>query len=848
MLEKVFHIHGNITKLIMMKLSIKIDDLNVEVNDGQTILEAAGIAGIYIPAICHHPDLPSYENGVSLKEVFRGDISVHGTSGKYQGCGVCLVEVEGEGVKTSCNTMVKKNMVIHTNTPAIIEQRQNALSEILSKHPHACLLCPQHEGCGLIQCISNVPEEERCCQNFNVCELKKVATYIGIKDDIPRFKPKNLPVIEDEPLFVRDYNLCIDCTRCVRVCNEVRAVGALAFTVVEGKAVVGTKALTLKDSGCKFCGACVEVCPTGALMDKGIIWADRGKALVPCRNKCPAGVDVPEYVRLICKGKFSEAAAVVYEKVPFAATLGRVCFHPCEDVCRRADIDKPISIRELKRFALENDTGFWKEKVQILPSTGKKVAIIGSGPAGLTCGSYLVQQGHSVIVYEALPKPGGMMRYGIPEYRLPQKVLDKEIETLIQLGVNIQTESRIESIGKLFTHGFDAVFIAIGLQKGSKLGINGEDNQEVLDGISFLRDVSLGKKVKLGEKVAVIGGGNVAIDVSRTSLRVGAKEVCILYRRTEAEMPAYQEEIVQVLDEGIKIQNLIMPINISKSHDKSILECQRMELSNVDESGRKRPVPVKDSEFNMEFDNILIAVGQRPEFLEGSQTLIDNSGKFCVDTETLATSMKGVFAGGDIVSGASTVIDAIAIGTKGANSIDQFLGGDGIIEQRFVDRAELNPYMDEPDGLNISRQIPISYGAKEGVFGFNEVAGCYTEKQAVAEAGRCLQCDLRLQILSPNMPPEKWLEINENNLHMVPNTEGVLQLFDTDKNLICIKGTMELAPEIKGQLERLDKAKYFIWEVETMYAKRESELLQQYMQLHGGLPDGNTTELDDDLY
>ena len=690
-----------------MPVRLTIDGVVIEAADGTTILEAAESAGIYIPALCSHPAIPPFGDGIPSEGVFRGNHAIHGLAEKYQGCGICSVEVEGDGITTACNTPVLAGMAVHTITEEITELRQNIISEILSKHPHACLLCPQHEGCDLKQCISNVPEEERCCQNFNVCELKKIASYVGIKDDIPRFKPQDLPVVEDDPLFVRDYNLCIDCGRCVRICNDVRGIGSLGFTTVDGKAVVGTRAPTLKESGCRFCGACVEVCPTGALTDKGVVRANREKWLVPCRNRCPAGVDVPEYVRLIHEGKFSDAAAVVYEKVPFAATLGRVCFHPCEEVCRRGEIDDAVSIRELKRFALEHDTGFWKDKVKILPPTGKKTAVIGSGPAGLTCGYYLAQLGHSAVVYEAMPKPGGMMRYGIPEYRLPREVLDKEIEAIREAGVNILVDTRIESLEKMFDDGFDAVFIAIGMQEGLKLGIKGENLHEVLDGISFLRDVNLGKNIELGEKVAVIGGGNVAMDASRTALRFGAKEVSILYRRSYEEMPAYNEEIEQAMAEGVNIEYLVIPVNVSESNGKITLECQRMELAEIDESGRKRPVPAKGSEFSLELDNMLVAIGQRAEIPNGLRSITGKNGNLIVNTDTLATSINGVFAGGDIVSGASTVIDAIAIGKKAAQSIDQFLGGDGVIERKFVERAEPEFGSNGLNGLNLSRQMPI---------------------------------------------------------------------------------------------------------------------------------------------
>jgi len=259
----------------MMQISLTIDGLKLEVEEGLTILEAAQRAGIYIPALCYHPDLPPFDSGIPSKIVYQGSLRIEGTSEGYEGCQLCLVEVEGDGIKTSCNTPVKEGMIVHTKTPEIVKRRQKILAKILSKHPHACLLCPQKEGCDLKHCINNVPEDERCCSKFNNCELRKVAEYVGIRGPIPRYTTKDLPVVQDEPLFIRDYNLCIGCTRCVRICNDVRGVGALSFTRLNGEIIVGTIAPTLKDSGCRFCGACVEVCPTGALLDKGITRAER---------------------------------------------------------------------------------------------------------------------------------------------------------------------------------------------------------------------------------------------------------------------------------------------------------------------------------------------------------------------------------------------------------------------------------------------------------------------------------------------------------------------------------------------------------------------------------------------
>ncbi|MFH0811330.1 MAG: 2Fe-2S iron-sulfur cluster-binding protein [Pseudomonadota bacterium] len=274
-------------------MRLTIDELDVESEEGFTILEAAQKAGIYIPALCYHRNLPPFDRVSSSDVVYQGSLRIEGVAKGYQGCQICLVDIEGEGIKTSCNTSVRDGIVVHTNTHEIEELRQENLSRILSDHPHTCLACPQREGCDLKQCSSNVPENERCCPKFITCELRKVSEYVGIRDDIPRYIPQVFPVVEDAPLFNRYYGLCIGCNRCVRVCNQVREVGALNCTMVDGRVIVGTVAPTLQESDCKFCTACVEVCPTGALRDKAVRPGKKEEDIVPCKHNCPANIDIP---------------------------------------------------------------------------------------------------------------------------------------------------------------------------------------------------------------------------------------------------------------------------------------------------------------------------------------------------------------------------------------------------------------------------------------------------------------------------------------------------------------------------------------------------------------------------
>jgi len=294
----------------------------------------------------------------------------------------------------------------------------------------------------------------------------------------------------------------------------------------------------------------------------------QGLVTAPCSHICPASVDVPRYIRFIAAGKPDEALAVIREKIPFPAVCGLVCFHPCEAKCRRGQLDEAIAIRMLKRYAAERDTGVWKQNIKLKLATGKRVAIIGSGPAGLTAAYYLAKLGHSVTVFEALPEPGGMMRVAIPDYRLPKDILKAEIKEIEEIGVDIKTNTKIDSIDSLLGNGYDAIFVATGAHRGINIGVEGGDSPNVIECIDFLRDVSLGKEVKIGikigNKVAVIGGGNVAIDGARTALRLGAEEVTIIYRRTRAEMPASPEEVEEALAEGIQIYYLAAPTKIIK--------------------------------------------------------------------------------------------------------------------------------------------------------------------------------------------------------------------------------------------------------------------------------------------
>ena len=834
-------------------ITINIDDKQIQVEEGTTILEAAQKAEIYIPTLCYHPDLKGSEGMKSVEVIYQGEKKIINSipEGITEGCGMCLIEVQGSpDLVLSCSTEVTDGMVVVTNNDRIKEERKKNLATILTRHPHACLVCPQQEGCDRLQCSSDVPVEERCCSLFGHCGLQNIANYIGIDPATPRWLPASLPIIKEEPLFERNYNLCIGCLRCVRACNNLREVGALGFIFDEkGEIQVGSSSLTLQESDCRFCTACVEACPTGALIDKDIRAGHEEEDIVPCREACPAHIDIPRYLRLIAQDKRDEANAVIREKVPFPGILGRVCIHPCEEACRRGEVNEPISICALKRYAADGDTGLWKQGAKVKDKTGKKVAIVGSGPAGLTAAFYLKKLGHAVTVFESRKEAGGMMRYGIPAYRLPRDILDKEIKDILDLGIEFRPNQALGkdfTLEQLKTEGYDAVFLGVGAQLSRRIPVERAELADVLWGVDFLGQVAEGEDIHLKDRVIVIGGGNVAVDVARSAFRLGAKEVCILYRRSRAEMPAYEEEVMQAINEGISIIFQVTPNKISQKDGKLNLECFRIELGETDASGRRRPIPIKNSNFDIEFDDIIVAIGQKVELPVEFDLLPGPTSGLKVDANTLATSRKGVFAGGDVVTGPATVIEAVVMGRKAAQSIDKVLGGTGDIEEVLLEKESPTQFLGRDEGFALWPREGCPEIELEGRHrGFDEVSLGYTDEQAQKEAKRCLQCDLRLLLGSNPSPPEKVLAFTEENINQVPEEEGVFQLYDEDHNVIALKGAANIREGLLEDLEEKTAAAWFDFEEDKMYSKRESELIQKYLQEHGEMPGGGEDELDD---
>lgn len=694
---------------------ITIDGTRLEVPENKNVLECALEAGIYIPHLCHHPDLP--ENG---------------------SCRMCIVEVEGqEGVTTSCTLRAQDGMVVHTTSERINKLRTLALELLLAGHPEDCSTCPKYGN----------------------CELQTLIQYIGANNARMRTRIKGIKMEEGNPLLIHDMNRCVLCGRCVRACNNLRGVGVLQYNKKDLETYVGTlHGKLLKDEDCRFCTACAEVCPTGSIRDKLQLLTTNLKkeeALVPCRTACPAHTDIPRYIRFVKEGDYDAAVAVIREKVPFPNALGHVCSHACELECKRKEVSEAMSIRDIKRYAAEHDTGrYWKGKGKQLPDTGKKVCVVGGGPAGLTAAYYLRKQGHAVTVKEALPTVGGMMSYGIPSYRLPREIVAQEAKVIEDQGVVIETNTKVEKPVELLKE-YDTVLMTIGAHKGVRLPMEGSELPGVLLNIDFLRNASLGQETGMGKRIIVLGGGNVAFDCARTAKRLGAEEIHLACLEAREVMTADDEEIEQAKEEGIFVHPAQTFERITGTDAVTGVDFMNVKSFTFDENRRAIIEKEEGSEHHIDADTVIFATGQRPDLTEEAGLTLGRANSIVVKENSLATETEGVFAAGDVVYGTKSVILAIASGRDAAVEIDKYLGGDGDISETLAPKQHADPKIGKVEGFGyFGRTKTQVTPAAERQDNFNEVDHGICDADICGEASRCLQCDLRLQI----HPSRLWTE------------------------------------------------------------------------------------------
>jgi len=575
----------------------------------------------------------------------------------------------------------------------------------------------------------------------------------------------------------------LDCAACILTPKMVDVaahpnIHLMAYSeVVDVKGYVGNFRVTVRRKPryvdvdkCTGCGSCAEVCPRElpnefdlGLATRKVVYRPFPQAvpnafvidkvgIAPCQDSCPAGQHAQGYISHIREGHFEEALRVIREDNPFPSVCGRTCHHPCEGRCNRRLVDEPISIMHLKRFVVDYVyTHGLPSTTKLAPRTRpEQVAIVGSGPAGLTAAQDLVKMGYGVTVFEALPVAGGMMRTGIPEHRLPKDILQRDIDEILALGVELRLNSPVRDPTKLLRANgglYDAVYLATGVSRQTRLGIPGEDLEGVLSAIAFLRQVNLGQPVRIGKKVAVVGGGITAVDAATTALRLGAEEVSLVYRRSRGEIPAYPWELEEAEAEGIKLVLNTVATRILGEKGKVVgMECARSrQLSRIDETGKRVVVPEAGTEFVMEVDTVIRAIGQFSDL----SFLDPPFDKLIGDKETLATEYPGIFAGRGVIPGAGFVINAVALGHEAATSIDRYLRGEPLrqppppkrpVERWTKEEAETKVRLGVITPA--PRQEPARLPPEERVRTFKEVVLPFTEEQAIAEANRCLDCGL----------------------------------------------------------------------------------------------------------
>ena len=580
---------------------------------------------------------------------------------------------------------------------------------------------------------------------------------------------------------------------------------------------------------------CTFVCPNEAITKRdedGIVVVDRekcreehtcgiiseeamgpdflyGEAEAPCQVSCPAHLYIPGYVALIAKGKFKEALDLVRQRMPLPSVCGRVCLHPCETACRRKEVEEPIAIMSLKGFVIDNAP---QELPERLPQIHQdKVAIVGSGPAGLAAAYDLIRIGYGVTVFEALPVAGGMLSVGIPEHRLPREVLKRDIDYLAALGIDIKTNTAVDlgqGLDDLSSQGYGAILLALGAHKGQKLNIPGADLESTLAGTSFMRDVNSGGPVKVGQKVMVVGGGNVAMDCARSARRLGAAEVSVVCLESREDMPAESSEIEQAEEEGIQVNSsLTLTRIVGDSGKVAGVECVGVTGLQFDQDGQPQFDVVKGSEQSISVDTVIFAIGQTPDLTGlAAKGEIETSqqGTITADPETMMTGRRGIFSAGDCSSGVTSVIDAIASGQKAAFYINRYLQGDvlRVRPKKTIEEAEIKVDI-PPETEKQSRQPMPLLPVAERVTSFKEVCLGFSEEAAIEEAKRCLNCAGHL---CKDVCPYSAPQFADEEKAKIQKCDLCLERWTDDKKPICVEACPVRALDA-GSLDEL-RAEY----------------------------------------